>query len=737
MRRTRVFSMAGTSFVLAFVLFSIANAQDAVRVLPPGQIPDDARLAPPKDLEGYFPFSPPASAAQWNVRAEEVRTQLKVALGLWPMPPKTPLNYEVVGRREFEDYAVSNVRFESVPGLFVTGNLYEPLGKEGPFPGVLCPHGHWANGRYYVADAKALKEQLESGAETDPVAAENPIQARSVHLARMGCVVFQVDMLGYADSQQLSFDLVHKFGKQRPEMNTNERWGFFSPQAESHLQSVMGLQIWNCIRSLDVLESLSSVDKSRLAITGASGGATQTMLVAAIDPRVAVSFPAVMVSTAMQGGCTCENCSLLRVGTGNVEFAALFAPKPQGLTSADDWTVEFETKGFPDLKKLYGLLDAEDQVQLTARTEFKHNYNAIARKAMYELFNKQFDLNASTEERPFQRLGIEELSVWTDENRPSYEPEFERDLLGTLTKQSEEQIQPLLSGDAAAFGKYRQMVNAALEVIVGWHQPAADQLDFDVKNKQQQEDFLMIAGLLHNEKNKSQLPALFLYPNENWNGHTVLWLSKDGKSGVFDEGGRLKSEVAKLVSSGISVASIDMIYQGEFLPDGQPFQETPRVENKREAAAYTLGYNRSIAVERVHDILAMAAFMRGHDRQPKSIGLVALDPNMAALGSVALATQSDAFDFGVLKTDGFRFGHVDSIRSPDLIPGGAKYGDVPGFLAMASPMLLRVMGEDKASEKPVRLAYEREGKQAMLTDTDSDVSPVDWIMNQLSAVATQ
>lgn len=737
MRRTHVFSTAGSLLVLACLVVSLANAQGTADVLPPGQIPDDARLAPPKDLDGYFPFSPPASLAEWNVRAEEVRTQLKVGLGLWPLPPRTPLNYTVLGRHEFEDYAVSNVRFESVPGLFVTGNLYEPIGKEGPFPGVLCPHGHWANGRYYVADQKAVKEQLDTGAETDAIAAENPIQARSVHLARMGCVVLQIDMLGYADSQQLSYELVHRFAKQRPEMNTNERWGFFSPQAESHLQSVMGLQIWNCIRSLDVLEDLSNVDKSRLAITGASGGATQTMLVSAIDPRVAASFPAVMVSTAMQGGCTCENCSLLRIGTGNVEFAALFAPKPQGLTSANDWTVEFETKGYPDLKKLYGLLNAEDQVQLTAKTQFGHNYNGVSRKAMYELLNKAFDLNASTQEKPFRRLGSEVLSVWTDENRPTYEPKFERDLLETLTKQSDEQIQPLLLGDAAAFDKYRRMVHQVLDVVVGWKKPATEQLEFNVKDKQQQEDFLLIAGLLHNDQNKSQLPALFLYPNENWNGHTVLWLSKDGKSGVFDEGGRLKSEVAKLVSSGISVAAVDLIYQGEFLADGESFSQTPKVKNEREAAAYTLGYNHPVAALRVQDILSMAAFMRSHDRQPKSIGLVALDPEMAALGSVAIATQSDAFDFGVLKTNGFRFGHVDSIRSPDLLPGGAKYGDLPGFLAMAAPTLLRVIGEDDESKKPVRLAYERAGKPEMLVDQDSDVSPVDWIMNQLSAVATQ
>src|SRR5207237_6455317 len=97
------------------------------------------------------------------------------------------------------------------------------------------------------------------------------------------------------------------------------------------------------------------VEPQRLACTGASGGGTQTMILAALDPRLAAAFPAVMVSTAMQGGCTCENASLLRVGTGNVEFAALFAPKPMGMTAADDWTKEMETKGFPDLTKHWAM----------------------------------------------------------------------------------------------------------------------------------------------------------------------------------------------------------------------------------------------------------------------------------------------------------------------------------------------------------------------------------------------
>src|SRR5207249_3689772 len=153
--------------------------------------------------------------------------------------------------------------------------------------------------RFTQTSEDVVKREIVQGAERFEEGGRAPLQARCVTLARLGCVVFHWDMLGKADSVQLTADLVHGFKTQRPEMNTTENWGLFSPQAEAHLQSVMGLQTWNSIRALDFLLSLPEVDPSRIAITGASGGGTQTMLLAAIDPRVALSFPAVMVSTAM------------------------------------------------------------------------------------------------------------------------------------------------------------------------------------------------------------------------------------------------------------------------------------------------------------------------------------------------------------------------------------------------------------------------------------------------------
>lgn len=713
-------------------LLSAAVRADEVRVLPPGQLPEDVRLQPPKDLDGYFPFEVPESPAAWNRRAEEVRRQIQVALGLWPMPRKTELNLHRSQRHEFADYSVTAIRFESWPGFYVTGSLFEPVGQEGPFPGVLCPHGHWANGRFYDAGEAAARNQIEQGAESDIEAARNPIQARCVHLARMGCVVLQIDMLGYADSQQLSYELVHRFGKQRPEMNTDQHWGLFSPQAESHLQSVMGLQTWNCIRSLDLLESLPHVDSSRLGVTGASGGATQTMILAAIDPRVAVSFPAVMVSTAMQGGCTCENCSLLRIGTGNVEFAALFAPKPQGLTTADDWTIEFATKGFPELKRLYALLGAEQNVHLTDRTEFKHNFNKVSRQAMYKLFNDAFALDASIEEEPYQRLTEDELTVWSDESRPEYSPEFERDLLAYWTQDIRDQLVPLLSGGKEQFAEFRRIVDAAIPALVGADLPPQDSLHFETLGKERQEDFLLIRGRLTNSHNGSQLPLVFFYPEANWSGHSVLWLSSQGKEGLLNEEGDPQSDIAQLLSEGFAVAGVDLIYQGEFLGEGESLDQTPVVANPREAAAYTFGYNHSVAAQRIQDIVTAVAFMRQHQRAPESVGVVALEPEMAALAAVARAAHPKALDFAALTTTGFRFGQVDSIRHPALLPGGAKYGDIPAWLALGAPGPLWLTEGDQQSAEVVRHTYEQAGASAALVMGQEVTNPVHWIIRQVA-----
>ncbi len=655
--------------------FALAAGLDAApRALPEGVLPDDRRLAPPRDLNGYFPFRPPPSAEAWGRRSAKLRHALKVAVGLYPEPTRTPLNAVVHGLVDGGDFTVERVYLETLPGFYLTGSLYRPKANPGVRrPGVLCPHGHWPEARFSDVGEERARGQIAKGAERHMGAARNPKQARCVGLARLGCTVFHYDMLGYCDNDQIPFELAHRFAKQRPEMIGEDGWGLYSPQAESWLQSVMMLQSWNSIRAIDFLESLPDIDPERIAATGASGGGTQTFVVSALDPRVRVSMPAVMVSTAMQGGCTCENACLLRVAEGNVALAALSAPRPLGLTAADDWTRGMATEGYPQLRELYGLLGVPDRVMLHSRTEFGHNYNLPSRQAMYRWFNEHLGLGHEdpAEERPHVRLTEEQLTVWGEGHpRPEGGPEFERALLAGLAEDA--------SGQIAADP---EIARRGWEVVLGADLESAGEVGWDLKTKTDRGDHLEMAGLIDNITRREQTPAVFLYPKGRWDKRVVIWLHRDGKAGLFD-GGAPRPAVAKQLAAGHAVCGIDLFMQGEFLTGRGPVRQTRRVKNDRGSAAYTFGYNRALFVQRLRDVLATIKMVREDGHGAEKIDLVGL----AGAGHFAAAANfaaGGALDRVVVETAGFEFIKVRDIRDPDFLPGGARYGDIYSLFSLA------------------------------------------------------
>lgn len=583
-------------------------------------------------------------------------------------------------------------------------------------PGVIFAHGHWNDGRFIDIGRQAVRKELVIGSERFEEGGRSLLQALPVQVARMGCVCFHYDMIGYADSQQLSFELGHRFAKQRPEMNSAENWGLFSPQAEAHLQSIMGLQTWNSVRALDFLLSLPEIDEKRIAMTGASGGGTQTMLLSGIDPRITLSFPAVMVSTAMQGGCTCENASCLRVGTGNIEFAGLFAPKPMGMTAANDWTKEVATKGFPELQALYKLLGAEKNVQLFANTHFSHNYNYVSRSAFYGFLNKHFKLGIEEPvvEEDYQRLTRDQMSVWDDAHpRPESGPDFERKLCRYLAQAAEQQLHTIEPKDAASLTKWRETVGSAVEAIAQGQLP--EKKDLEIVNKTEQDfgSFKRLLGLLRNESLRQELPLVLLAP-KNWNRRAIIWLTAKGKAGLFGEDGQPIPECKQLLDAGNLVVGVDLLLQGEFNSGGDDMQKNHPVKNPREFAGFTYGYNRTLLAERAQDILTVISFIKHHDQAPQSVELVALD-KITPAAAVALAQCLGMVNRAALATHGFRFGKLTDYLDGEFLPGGAKYGDLPGILSLAAPTKLWLAGETPASAAIVKAAYSAGGSAGALT----------------------
>src|SRR5947209_215727 len=135
-----------------------------------------------KTLDTPRQFPDISSRQQWQERARQIREQILVSCGLWPMAEKTPLKARVFGKIERDGYSIEKVYFQTYPGFYLAGNLYRPLGKgKGPFPAILNPHGHWREGR--LADTK-----------------DGSIAARCINFARQGMIAFSYDMVGYNDT---------------------------------------------------------------------------------------------------------------------------------------------------------------------------------------------------------------------------------------------------------------------------------------------------------------------------------------------------------------------------------------------------------------------------------------------------------------------------------------------------------------------------------------------------------
>jgi dienelactone hydrolase len=722
-------------FLFAFLALGARAAEGPPRALPAGQVPHDRRLGELRDLDGYFPFQPCATPDEWARRAERVRRELAVALGLWPMPPKTSLNAVIHGKIDRGDYTIENVYFESVPGFFVTGNLYRPKGKPGKRPGILTPHGHWRNGRFTDNSPEEVRQAIARGEERFTEGGRSPLQARCVQLARMGCVVFHYDMIGYADSVQIPERLAHGFSRQRPEMNAPQDWGLFSPQAEAHLQSVMGLQTWSSIRALDFLASLPDVDAKRLGVTGASGGGTQTFILCALDPRPAVAFPAVMVSTAMQGGCTCENASLLRVDTGNVEIAAMFAPKPLGMTAANDWTKEMPTKGFPELQRHFALLGAAQNVQLTPLLQFGHNYNYVSRAAMYEWFNRKLKLGAAEPviEKDYTFSTPQELSVWDDRHpKPPGGPDFERQLLRWITQRDE----GLLGEAQRAAREFRKVYGGAFDAILGRRLSDTGPVSFSVSHEFDRGSYVERVGLLRNSRHDEELPTLILQPKRP-RRRVVIWLDSEGKSGLYARSNsgvpRLKAGVLELLQAGVAVMGVDLLYQGEFLADGQPLTQARKVKNPREAAAYTFGYNYALFAQRVQDVLSAIQYARANLPGGAHLDLLGLS-GAGAWAAAAKAQAGNSVNRLAVDTAGLRFARLTDWQDVNFLPGAAKYGDLPGLLALGAPGKLWLAGEGVEAPPLTERIYREAhaGKRMTIshaTPQEEEAEAVHWLLS--------
>jgi len=663
--------------------------------LKPLLIPDQrsARLSGIYDAD--HPWTPPATLAEWETLSQQLREQVLVACGLWPMPEKTPLQPVIHGLIDRGDYTVERVYFSSLPGLYVTGNLYRPKHMKGPVPAVLCPHGHWPDGRLMAADAKTIAREIAAGAEQFASGASSPLQARMVELVRMGCVVFHYDMIGYADNGPLE-----------------HRGGFADADAALWLHHKLGLQTWNSIRALDFVLALPDVDSQRIGVTGASGGGTQTFLLSAIDPRVSVSFPAVMVSTGMQGGCICENADYLRVGLNNIAIAALTAPRPMAMSGANDWTIHIETKGYPELRQIYGLYGQADLVYAKSFPQFSHNYNQVSRALMLNWLNTHLQLNRQVpvQVSDYWPLTHDEMTVFDAEHPRPDDALDEPELREQLRKRDRQAFQNLLHGDA---DRYQKVVAGARRVLLPALQSDVNIELIETSSGKDQaaspsSHFVVVYD-------NARVPVTLLTPKDvERPGKVVLWLDGAGMSHVSGQNGQVDPAVQKLLDASYAVAAADLFLTGneaggKDLYSARFQTSSPAHVSKtadKEYTGFIYGYNRTPLAERARDIQAVVQALRKLGYGPMPLVGTGRAGVWALLAQQAFPVET--VDQLVVDLQGFSFSGIKLNSDENMVPGALKYGGLGGLSASAFPASLTIYGMniDHAEElAPLKLAY--------------------------------
>ncbi|MDG2387709.1 MAG: acetylxylan esterase [Planctomycetaceae bacterium] len=672
-RFTQIIILASLLMGTSASSFAQETAESVSRVFKEGRSSSDARLGKLRNLkDAYHPWIPPTNKNDWIETAEKIRTKLKVSNGLIPAWSKTPLNAVVHGEIHRGDYIVQRVYFESMPGHYVSGNLYRPTKLDGKAPGILSPHGHWTDARFSDMGEEAALKAIDEGGEKYLSGGRHHIQARMVHLARMGCIVFHYDMVGYSDSKVI-----------------DHRADFADAEAGSWLINTMGLQTWNSIRALDFLTSLEQVDSDRIAVTGASGGGTQTFMLAALDDRVDVAFPAVMVSTAMQGGCVCENADYLRIGINNVAIAALFAPKPLAMTGANDWTIDIESKGLPELKQVYSLYGQPMNVYAEAHPEFGHNYNYVSREIMYQWMAEHLHLSeASLEETDFWPIPQEELSVF-DEQHPLPEnsksaAELKKWMIGELQKNRAE-MQQLAQENFAGYQSEMKEILFTLFDQQRFLNRGQGETTYKTETQKimLEGDIELVKGTFSARTYRFSIPFLSLSPKEA--PKTVFWFDEQGKSHLFEEDGGINQDVQRLLDAGYQVISTDAFLTGES-KDSKIGYSRP-VDEKY--SGYTYGYNAPTLVERVRDL---NLFM---PTSPKEGEVIIVGTGDAGIWTLLAASTDHAninFDRLVVNLDGFTFADIEKTSDPNYLPGAVRYGDIGGFGMLANPQNLLVVG---------------------------------------------
>jgi hypothetical protein len=650
---------------------TMAKEAKSTDVLKPGERITDRRVTEIKTYNTPWTFNKPSSMEEWLERKDRIRRKILISCGLWPMPEKGPLNVEVFERKEHEDYTVEKVLLETFPGYYATGNLYRPKQKTDhelrKLPAVICPHGHWPNGRFENSDKCS-------------------VPGRAINFARQGYVCFTYDMVGYGDNKAF---LEHNFGGKRELL-----WGI----------SPAGLQLYTSIRALDFMQTLPDVEPRRLGVTGASGGGTQTFLLAAVDDRVRVAAPVNMISAHMQGGCKCENPPGLRLDINNMDIGAAMAPREMIMVCATgDWTKNTPEVEFPAIRSVYELYNDTESVDYH-QVDAEHNYNKESREAVYKWFGRFFYPGRSETafiEKDFIVDPTEDLYVFAHHPIPANSLKAE-DLFASLRETRDKQVWDYVDKFKAS---YQSILGLAYKETLAVEEPDFGDIKTENLTKAAGKGVTTEKFLLTNEKTGQKVPAILWTPsrlNPKRADAAVLLVHREGKGGLVNQDGSPGAELNAHLAAGTPVLSVDCLGTGEFVQDAS---WTARVDAEvKDGFAHFATYNLTDAAGRVQDILLAETYLAKRFGKPAKIA------GLSGAGGWVLLAHGLAGHSAGTKADlsGLDFKDDHAFVEDLFIPNLRKVGDFVSSIILGGSRRVEWTGcADGAVDSRLTKALER------------------------------
>ncbi|PYV40419.1 MAG: hypothetical protein DMG06_20335 [Acidobacteria bacterium] len=327
------------------------------------------------------------SSADWAKQRPMAKRKLLYMLGLDPLPKRTPLNVKITGTLPRTNYRIEKLVFQSLPGLYVTGNFYVPTRSVGPLPTILYVCGH----------------------SPHPLGAKWSYQDRAAWYASNGFACLVLDTLEFGEVAGIHHG-IHDLNM----------WNWLSLG-----YTPAGTEVWNAIRALDYLETRPEVDKSRIGMTGISGGGAVTWFTAAVDERIAAAAPVCSTYTlgsqaahwVAAGQCDCiyfHNTYLEDFPT----VAALIAPRPLIILSGrkdPDFPPDGYHEVFRKVKRIYdlqaGLNASSDRVK-EVDDDVGHSDIPLFLKEAREWMNRWLKKdNTPYSEGSFEKEKAEDLAV--------------------------------------------------------------------------------------------------------------------------------------------------------------------------------------------------------------------------------------------------------------------------------------------------------------------------------------